>query len=528
MSLFSHYFQHKSTWEDRNVPLARTIGMFYNDHRLVGVIPEVSMRKIILVLLLLAVAGVMRFAKLGTWSFDHDELFTILETNILFGLAEVPETHLQDGTVRPEDSQLTRLPKMLPLAYATHRLGYYLFGENEFGSRVMPAVFGILGIGAVFLLGWSIFGCSGTMVLTLLMMFWPAHVFNSQQNRFNSETFFFEILVFLLAAHTVRQRSVLSGFLLGLAAGGMILCHTLTGLIWGIVLAGILAAWITERRPLPLGVGAVLIGFSLLFAGFAVFYIVPLASGWNDFVAWGYSPPHAVMATINMLGFPVALFAALGGLLALTKFRSPDNAFWATVALGCGVCVLILPNLIALNPMYLFLFVFPFLVLAARFTDHVFRRLREPGTAGNVALAVAWIGLVCCSNLPSLASYYLDGSRCNHREAFEYVREHWRENDRLTGYTMGSAKWYIPECNSRIPLKMSGAVEQLEELTESDDRRLWIVVHSYRGGLDPELRRWLGKHCSYELRVGKKRFDYDEYTVEVFLCEPHEETGPPS
>ena len=329
-----------------DVPLARTIGMFYNEYRLVDVVSEVPMRKIILVLLILAVAGTMRFAKLGTWSFDHDELFTILETNILFGLAEVPETHLKGGTVRPEDSQLARLPKMLPLAYATHRLGYYFFGENEFGSRVLPAVFGTLSVGAVFWLGLPLFGCSGTMALTLLMMLWPAHVFNSQQNRFNSETFFFEVLVFLFAAHTVKRRSALWGFLLGLAACGMILCHALTGLVWGIVLAGILAAWIMERRFPPLGLVAVLIAFSLLFMGFAVLYIVPLASGWNTSVSWGYSPQHAVLAMVNMLGFSVALFAALGGLLALTKFRNSDDAFWVTVSLGCGVCVLILPKLL--------------------------------------------------------------------------------------------------------------------------------------------------------------------------------------
>ena len=493
--------------------------MFYNVHRLVDVVSEVPMRKIILVLLILAVAGSMRFAKLGTWSFDHDEQFTILETNILFGLAEVPETHLKGGTVRPEDSQLARLPKMLPLAYATHRLGYYLFGENEFGSRVLPAVFGTLSVGAVFWLGLPVFGYSGTIVLTFLMMLWPAHVFNSQQNRFNSETFFFEVLVFLLAAHTVKRRSVLSGVLMGLAACGMILCHALTGLVWGIVLAGILAAWITERRFPPIGVVAALVGFSFLFMGFAIFYIIPLASGWNDFVAWGYSSQHAVLATVNMLGFPVVLFAALGGLLALTRLRNPDDAFWVTVSLGCAACVPMLPKLISLNPMYLFLFAFPFLVLAARFADHVFQRLREPGTAGNLTMAVAWIGLVCCSNLPSLASYYLDGSRCNHRGAFEYVREHWREGDRLTGYMMGSAEWSIPECSPRIPLKTEGTVEQLEELVESGDGRLWIVLHSYRGGLGPELRHWLGKHCSYEHRIGKKRFDYDEYTVEVFLYE---------
>ena len=475
------------------------------------------MRNILIVLLLLAVAGTMRFAKLGTWSFDHDELFTTLETKVLFGEATVPESYLRGGTLKPEETQVVRLPRMLPLAYTTHWLNYQLFGEDEFGARVLPAVFGTLSVGIIFLLAAPLFGISGALTLTFLVMLWPMHLFQSQQNRFYIETFFFEVIVFLLAATVVKRRCVLYAVFLGFAAFGMILCHALTGLVWGIVLAGIAAAGVAERRFPSGGVLAVLVGFSLLFVGFAVFYLLPLAQGWNEVAQWGYSPLHAALATVNMLGFPVAMLVGLGGLLALTNLRNPDNAFWTTVAVCCLVCVPILPRLITFNPMYLFLFTFPFFVLAAQFADRVFQRLREPGTAGTCVLAVAWLGAVCCSNLPSLASYYLDGSRCHHRAAFEYVREHWQSGDRLVGYTMGNAEYYIPECEPRIPLNIVGTVEQLEEIVQSDGGRLWIVVRSPRGGLSLELRRWLGKNCTYELRVGKKRFDYAEYTVEVFL-----------
>ena len=472
------------------------------------------MKNVLIALLILVVAGTMRLANLGTWSFDHDELFTTLEANILFGRAEVPKSFLQDEAVKPEDLQLVRLPKMLPLTYATHRLGYHLFGEDEFGSRVLPAVFGTLSVGAVLLLAVPLFGMPGALTLTFLVMLWPTHLFQSQQNRFYIETFFFVSITFLLAANAVKRRSALSGLLVGLAACAMILCHALTGLIWGIVLAGIVAAWVAERRLPPLGLSAMLVGFSLLFVSVAVFYLVPLATGWNDSAAWGYSPLHAVLATVNMLGFPIALLAGLGGLFAVTNLRNPDDAFWTTVTAGCLACIPILPKLIVFNPMYLFLFVFPLLVLAARFADHIFLKLRER----EFVVAVAWLGVVCCLHLPSLASYYLDGSRCNHRVAFNYVQEHWQEGDRLTGYMMGAAEWYIPDCAPRIPLRTVDTVRQLQELAnDPESSRLWIVVHSHRGGLDLELRRWLGQNCTYELRVGKKRFDYAEYTVEVFL-----------
>ncbi len=479
------------------------------------------MRNLVVVLLILVVAGTMRFAKLGTWSFDGDELFTTLETNIFFGRTPVPEQYLKGGTVKPEDTQLARLPRMLPLANATQRLGYRLFGEDEFGARIMPAVFGTLGLGLVYLLSAPLFGTPGALTLTFLMMFWPAHVFFSQQNRFYMETFFFESIVFLLAAYVVKRRSVVSALFLGVAATGMILCHTLTGLVWGIVLTGIVVSWITERRFPPVGLVAALLGFSFLFVGFVIFHIVPLTKGWNEVAHWGYSPLHTVLATVNMLGVPVALLVGLGGLFVLLDIKNPGNAFWTIATVGCVVCLPILPKLIVFNPMYIFLFTFPLLVLAARFVEHVFQRLRGSGTMGAFVIASAWFLFVCGLNFPSLASYYLDGSRCDHREAFHYVQEHWRKGDRLTGTMMGAAEWYIPNCVPRIPLRTERTEEKLQELIESENGgRLWIVVPSHRGGLDLDLRRWLGRNTSYELRVGKKRFDYEENTVEVFLHTP--------
>ncbi|MDA1180723.1 MAG: hypothetical protein O2931_18250, partial [Planctomycetota bacterium] len=50
--------------------------------------------------------------------------------------------------------------------------------------------------------------------------------------------------------------------------------------------------------------------------------------------------------------------------------------------------------------------------------------------------------------------------------------------------------------------------------------RVWIVVQSSRGGLEEPIRRWLGTHCSHEAKLLRKRYDYAEYAVDVYLYSP--------
>ncbi len=101
----------------------------------------------------------MRFYGLGTWSFAGDELFTYYETKLWTGEfhAEDLKSHyfLDDyyDPNRPvEQSQLYRLPFLIPLSYYFHELSYQWFGNTEFGSRLFPALFGILSIGMIYLL----------------------------------------------------------------------------------------------------------------------------------------------------------------------------------------------------------------------------------------------------------------------------------------------------------------------------------------------------------------------------------------
>lgn len=513
-------------------------------------------------LLLMVLAALLRFYHLGTWSFGYDELFTILETNVFFGDIPVPDEYLGGGTIKPEDTQYYRLPRLLAASHTVHRLGYKLFGEDEFGSRVMTALLGTLSVGVIFLLAQPLMGYSGSVILALLVMLLPEHLLHSQCNRFYIQSFFLVSLVLLLGAHVAQKHSKAAAFWLGPAAIFLVLSNSLGGVIWGGVLVSLLVnAFCAKKSGEPCcsrGVSAIillLLFWSMILLGIFVFHIIPLAAGWNNAATWGYTPLHAVMALINMLGWPLFLISLLGIVYSLVFFRAGGNVYWFFLTFVSGISVLLLPIKIVYQPFYGFLFIFPFLVTAALFIREVCKLLLtfsgvDSTSSGvlstssavlstssavlsassavlsashypfRVLLSISWAIAALLVNFPSLYSYYQDGNRPDHRAAFQYVAEHWEDGDLLTGFMMGAAQYYIPDKTPRIPLRTENAAEKLQEILDTEmggNRRLWIVLHSSRGGLGFPLRQWLSRHALLQKGFTKKRFDYAENNVDVFL-----------
>lgn len=110
----------------------------------------IALRQWIALILVLAVlAGGLRFFRLGAWSFGNDETATLYEGRALFQ----PEA-LYLGPAQMDYAlagQIASLPRIIPLGYVVNQLDYALFGEDEFGTRVMMAVLGTLSVVVVFI-----------------------------------------------------------------------------------------------------------------------------------------------------------------------------------------------------------------------------------------------------------------------------------------------------------------------------------------------------------------------------------------
>ena len=433
--------------------------------------------RLVVLVSLLALAGSLRFYKLGDWPFAGDETATLQEQSCLFG-----------GVEASQDTQTFRLPRLIPLSYSLIHFSCALFGPSEFGSRVVGAILGALIVPIVFLLleGWK--GRPTAIAASLMVTLWPEHIFQSQQTRFYIIVGFFSFLSVLVGALAVRRRSIpLVGTTCCLVFAA-ILCHTVTAALLGIIFLGMLAASYAERQPVSKGMIMVFLAATACIAGFFVAYVWPLMQGWNQGATWGYSISHSVLASVNMIGWPIFLLAALGGLYMLCE-RNAENWYWIVCALGWGAVTVALPRMVSYQPAYAFPFALSVIVLAGCAIGLLYERLRERG----VWLASAGVILVCLMNLPSLASHYVDGSRTDLRTAARYVERNWMPGDRVTGSSMGRFGYYAPKCSPRIPLPHD-SIQKLEKLSAGNGR-LWIVVQSTRGGLREALRRWLRPHC---------------------------------
>ena len=451
---------------------------------------------------ILLLGGVLRFYKLGDWPFAGDETATLAEERGMF-----------QGEPLSPDSQYYRLPRIIPLSYVFLHLGNTLFGSDEFGSRVILVILGTAILGAIFMLLDSLMGRPTAIATTLLVTLWPEHIFQSQQTRYYIVAAFFSFLCLLAGAFTLRWKPVLCSVLTCCLAVAASLSHTLMVVLFPLVFTGILAGSYAERRSVQKGVWLVFLIAGVLVASFFIFYLWPLIRGWNEGYA-GYSIAHSVLASVNMVGWPIALLAAVG-LLLMVHERTAQNWYWVTCALGWAVGTVVLPIFIGYHPSYVFPLALSAIVLAGSLIGVVYEHLRQR----DFLVGAAWIGLICLMSLPSLASHYVDGSRTDTRTAAEYVKKNWIVGDRVTGFSMGLFRHYAKGYEPTIPLGYDDTISELKELT-SGKGRLWIVVESTRGGLPEDLHHWLLTNSSLKLQVRRRRFDYPEYKVDVFLYTP--------
>jgi hypothetical protein len=457
-------------------------------------------RRLALGILILAVAGGLRFYRLGRWSFGYDELPTFSEEASLFGRQEFPG-----------DSQYHKLPRILPLAYSIHHVGFELFGRDELGSRVINAFFGTLAVLAVFLLLDSLEGRSVALATALMVAFWHEHVFQSQLNRCYIFAAFFSYACMLLGAHLLEKRTACLAAMVCSAGMASILCHTLTVCVVAAVVGATCVSWIVGKQKIPRSVILALLSGGAAFAALLVFYLLPLLRGWNEEKTWGYSVSRSVLGSLYSLGWPVALLALWGAILAVRE-GGVRSWYWLLCAGAWAAAVLVLPRLVVFHPRYVFPLALGPLVLAGRGAGAIYDGLRGRGRL----VAASWLILVATLNLPVLVSHYVDGSRPDFRAAAKHVEKCWQPGDRVAAFSEDKVAHYAPSCKPFHHLREADPLAKILKLVE-EEGRLWIVANSGRGGLREDLSQWLSRNCSHEFELRRNRIDYYENRMDVFL-----------
>jgi hypothetical protein len=451
--------------------------------------------------LVVMLAGFLRFHRLGDWPFAGDEILTFPEVDSLF-----------EGPSGSAVDQRDRLPRLIPLGYLVHYLDYQLFGRDEYGSRVLIALLGTASVAVLFFGLAPTLGRSTALAAAALTALWPEHLFQSQQNRFYAAAQLFAAVCMVTGALAVSRRSAALALASCVAAGAALLSHTLQGMLFAGLFGAIAMAAMAQRRHRAWKLLIVVGAAGLLAAAFFLLYLYPLARGWNAAGTWwGYGVTHSALASINQLGWPIALFALVAAIDFIVA-RNSQGWYWVTWAsLWAGATVL-LPLFLTYHPAYIFPLATSVLVLAGALIGRVFDFFEGQSRV----VAWAWMTAACACSLPSTVSYFSDGSRHDYRAAALYIADHWQPGDRIASVAPTLLGHYLSGNDAVIALPGADPIPRLEQLAR-ERHRLWIVLSFSRSGKPAALRRWLQRNCAQEAEIRRPRYDYQDFTVEVFL-----------
>jgi mannosyltransferase len=468
---------------------------------------------------IVVLAFALRFWRLGNWSFDSDEVFML------------------------RDSLKLNFDNPRPLLYV---LNHYLVGSflplDEFGLRLLPAIFGVLAIPTFYFVCRHLVGTRAALFGALLLTLSPLHVYYSQFARYWS-------LVFLLSAVYpyaiyigLRERSrgaLALGIVLSFVAS---LAHPAS-----IILAGGLGLWLmatylkrdqlarlwTQRRvQWGVGFGA------LLVAAIAVRFIPMLR-------AWVYhegSPANGVfllhlpsgrgirqlsflLSFVESLTLPLVLVAA-AGIYLLWRGRERPLALLLTCLFVFQLAFITLISFRAPVSTFYLLPAVPVLFIGAGvFLDRLSRlqwELRPRWLlSGIVAVTIIAAGA------PTLVSQYRDGRRWDLRGVGGWLEDRVVPGDIVFSDQPQAMAHYLPGTKvQRLMGDPAPLTKSMRILYDSGQGgALWIVApapsHAFRTnpGLG-RLNKWLYANCQLTNTVGIGRVDFRQHYLQIYHCPP--------
>jgi dolichyl-phosphate-mannose-protein mannosyltransferase len=475
-------------------------------------------------LILLAIG--LRFARLGSWGLEGDEIFTL------------------------RDSLTPQFGNPRPLLYL---LNYYLirpFGPlDELSLRILPALFGVLAIPAIYLVAQRLVGTRVALFAALLVTFNPLHVYQSQYARYWS-------LVFLLCAvypfaiflgFRDRDRRLLAiGILTGILAA---FAHPAS-----VLLVGGLALWFWLTHPPRHLLGLLSTQKSLrwsallvvLLVGAVAVRYVPVLRNWilvrprlhlGEHLLFtpgglGVTQIALILSLVDALTVPLVLAAAVG-IYSMWQGREAPLARLLTCLFALPVSFIVLLSLLtAVSTTYLMPATPIAFIGAGVFLDRI------TGATGNLRpryLIPATITVIMMvAGAPTLISQYRDGRRFDFRGAARWLEQNLGPSDVVFSDQYFTMRHYLraPQAERLVadPVLLQQVVSRLGQSGRGGD--LWIVApYSARGGHRTtrnlgSLKAWIYRHCQLRNAIGVARLDYRVNELQIFQC-PSAVPAPP-
>ena len=468
---------------------------------------------------LIVVALVLRFGRLGDWSFDSDEIFM------------------------RRDSLNVRLTNPRPLLYLlNHYVVAPLLPLDEFGIRLLPAVFGVLAVPVLYFVSRRLVGARAALFAAALLTLSPLHVIYSQFGRYWSLVFLLSALYPYALYIGVREGNR-RALVLGLVTAALaVLAHPAAVLLVGGPGIWLLVTYLRPRRLKQLwgqrsfrwGVLAAVIVAAVVVARF-----IPILQGWisehDENPGSGQfllrAPPRALKPLVYLLAYtegltlPVVLTGAVGIYLLWRERDRTLALFLASLVVFPLTFLCLILFRTPVSTYYLLPAAPVFFMGAGVFLDRVFQI--DWGLRPRWILPATLAILVLIPGMPTLVSQYLNGRRFDFRGVAQWLTPRLTPGDAVFSDQPVALGHYLPEIEiqrlryNTAPLRES--VQAVRELERGG--ALWIVApapaHAFRTNLKQGgLIRWIYDHCQLSNTVGRSRVDFRQQYLQVYRCPP--------
>lgn len=435
-----------------------------------------------LVILITMIAAVLRFYKLGEWSFWIDEIYTINHATSHFSTPALIRDHIPP------------FRNWIPLSVIFTAQMMNVLGVSEWSARFVSASVGVLTLPLLYLPLRRIFNTWVSLISILLLALSTWHIFWSQNARFyTSLLLFYSLALFVFYFAIERDRPLYILFFYGL------FYMALSERIIAVLLIPVIAVYLLLLWILPFEkpAGFKLRNVLLLSAPVIAFllYEVLLFGATGDFIfasdiellAPPIDTPVRLLTVMAFnIGIPLLCLALFSGVFLVMQKDRAGLFFLVGAALP--------PLLIALaNPFfftverYVFMTLVFWTTLAASGVSVMFT---WAGRRKNVLALGVLVLLIADASGDNLLYYQINhGNRLNWREAAGYVRERMQDGDIVVTSRAPLASYYLGMEALEFSKMRPDDFEQL-------DAPVWFMME-YPGSWHgyPESLDWVEDHA---------------------------------
>jgi hypothetical protein len=437
------------------------------------------------------VAAVLRFYKLGDWSFWGDEIFSV-------GFQE-------DGF---NYSFLRR-----SLAGSMIHLATTALGTSEWSARLFPALIGVISIPILYFPIKKLFGASVAILASGMLAVSPWHLYWSQNARFYSLLLLFYTLALLYLAIGLEEDRpwflLLSVVFLGLAARERLVALFFIPVVLSFLF---LLKILSIDNPLRHRLRSLLLPFTLGLV-LSVFFILPYIRNMNqwmvNFGTPNNSPFWILAGTVYYVSLPVVCIGAVG---AVYFFLNRNRAV-LLVSLSAAIPLVLMAGVALFHysaNRYVFITLTSWILLAALAVKELFTHLK-----GHIRIFPA--GLVCLLFIVLIKEDFLyfqyqNGNRPDWKAAFQFIQSHKEPGEIVVSANKDLGDYYSQEKTKGLE---SFDIDHLKE----SGVRVWIVDDWSAKDINPDLVGWVeenaGLAATYDVWVEARNF-----SMRVYLYDP--------